>query len=498
MATLCCGGALAWFSAHGYTLYYGDAAAHLNVARRVVDSRTPGYDQIGTVWLPIPHVAMMPLVNTDTWWRDGLAGAIPAAIANLGASLGLFLLVRHLAGSTGGWTAMLCYLANPNLMYLGSIPMTEPFFLCALFGMLYAGSRADSVGWAAVAGVFACAGTLIRYEGWFVLPFVALYIGRRSPVGAVVFSLIAGLGPAYWLLHNLYLEGDPLAFYRGPYSAKAIYQRAIDAHMARSPGDHDWVTAFRYFGAAARLVAGWPLMIAGLVGAFLMARRRLGAEVALLTLPPLFYIWGMHSSGNPIFMPHLYPFSYYNTRYGLAAMPLLLCGAGMLGGISRVLPPLLVAGSLASGNWICWRESQVNSESRRAWTEQAAIYLRENYRGGGIATGFGDLAGVYQQAGIPLAETVNECNSPHWMALVARPDLFLREEWAVTIAGDPVDSAVAKARSRGPLYDLVHTIQVKGAPDVRIYRFRSRLGLRVPTEEELEKSQIAWEEAEVR
>ena len=64
--------AAAWFYFHGYTLYYGDAEAHLNTARRIVDSRTPGYDQLGTPWLPLPHLLMIPFVMNDALWRSGL------------------------------------------------------------------------------------------------------------------------------------------------------------------------------------------------------------------------------------------------------------------------------------------------------------------------------------------------------------------------------------------------------------------------------------------
>src|SRR5437660_5646226 len=72
--------AVYFFYSHGYLLYYGDAEAHLNIARRVVDSQTPGYDQLGSPWLPLPHVLMLPLVRVDSLWRSGLAGAIPSAI----------------------------------------------------------------------------------------------------------------------------------------------------------------------------------------------------------------------------------------------------------------------------------------------------------------------------------------------------------------------------------------------------------------------------------
>ena len=40
----------------GLVLAHYDAKAHLVVARRVIDSLTPGWRQIGAVWLPLPHL----------------------------------------------------------------------------------------------------------------------------------------------------------------------------------------------------------------------------------------------------------------------------------------------------------------------------------------------------------------------------------------------------------------------------------------------------------
>src|SRR5215471_4852599 len=87
--------AATWVHRHGYTLYYGDAEAHLNIARRVIDSRTPGPEQLGTVWLPFPHMAMLPFVGSDNAWQSGLAGAIPSAIAFVIAGTALFFAARR-------------------------------------------------------------------------------------------------------------------------------------------------------------------------------------------------------------------------------------------------------------------------------------------------------------------------------------------------------------------------------------------------------------------
>lgn len=62
-------------------LLYGDATAHLAIARRMVDSATPGLAQWGTVWLPLPHLLMAPLVWFLPLWRNGLAGAVPSWLA---------------------------------------------------------------------------------------------------------------------------------------------------------------------------------------------------------------------------------------------------------------------------------------------------------------------------------------------------------------------------------------------------------------------------------
>src|ERR1700679_2593966 len=67
--------AIAWFYRTGTLLNFGDAEAHLNIARRIVDSRTPGWAQIGTTWLPLPHLLMIPFVRHDRLWITGLAGA---------------------------------------------------------------------------------------------------------------------------------------------------------------------------------------------------------------------------------------------------------------------------------------------------------------------------------------------------------------------------------------------------------------------------------------
>ncbi|HVW83029.1 MAG TPA: glycosyltransferase family 39 protein, partial [Bryobacteraceae bacterium] len=195
--------AAAYFYRTGATLYSGDAESHLNIARRVVDSRTPGWAQLGTTWLPLPHLVMVPFVRNDWLWRTGLAGAIPSALCMALAAAFLFAAAYRLfGGAIAATAASAVFLLNPNTLYLGSVPMTEPLLFAALFALLYFTVRfAATRGWGALIGasVAACAGALTRYEAWFLLPFAAIYIwlagGARRWRTATVFCLIAGAGP---------------------------------------------------------------------------------------------------------------------------------------------------------------------------------------------------------------------------------------------------------------------------------------------------------------
>ena len=117
--------------------------------------------------------------------------------------------------------------------------------------------------------------------------------------------------------------------------------------------------------------------------------------------------------------------------------------------------------------WVTWKESQVNSETRRAWTAEAAKYLAENYEPGtGIVASFGDLTGIFRDAGIPLRETVHEGNGLYFQAVLQRPDLFLWQEWAVARRDDSVSEVLRKF----PRYGRVKIIFVENSAPLEIYR----------------------------
>ena len=438
-----------WCFRRGYVLYYGDAEAHLNIARRILDSRTPGPEQIGTVWLPLPHLLMIPFVMRDEWWRSGLAGTIPPVACFVLAGTFLFVAARRIYVSAAAALAVaLLFALNPNMLYLQSTPMTEPVFAAALAAMLWATLWfRDSQSTVAVlaAAIASNAASLTRYEGWFLIPFVTLYFlwTAQSKWVAFLFAAMALMAPIAWIAHNRFYSGNALEFFNGPYSAMAIQKVPY-------PGLHDWRKALEVYSAAARLVAGTPLILIASAGILVALWKRAAWPLFFLALPPIFYVWSVHSSGTPIFVP---PYGWYNTRYGLSVLPLAAFAGGAL---IMLLPPRLrlpaaaVMGVVPMAAWassgspaITWKESQVNSTARRAWTKQAGEFLAARYkRGSGLLVPFGDLTGIPREAGIPLQECLHEGNGSAWLGAMARPDLLLHEEWVV--ADEP---AVATLRA---------------------------------------------------
>jgi hypothetical protein len=487
--------AVAYFFRSGSTLYGGDAEAHLNIARRIVDSRTPGWSQIGTTWLPLPHLLMIPLVRNDWMWRTGLAGAIVSAVSTSLAAAFLFASVRRLflnaalseKSQAAAGAAVAVFLLNPNTLYLGSVPMTEPVFFAACFALLYFTIRfRETQSWGALlgAGIAAFAGALTRYESWFLVPFAAAYIlicGRgKRPFGrwtaAILFCALAGAAPALWLAHNRWYFGDPLYFYRGPYSAIAIQG------TSNYPGRGDWRAAAQYFFAAAKLVAGWPALLAGAAGVIAALFSRAFWPLIFLALPSIFYVWSIHSSGTPIFVPTLWPHTFYNTRYALVLLPLMALGCAALVRMAPekfvnltaiavvviALSPFLIH---PTEHPIVWQEADLNSRVRRQWISEAAAYLREAAGPNEtFFTSFGELTAIYRTLGIPLCDTLTGDNDVEWAGSVARPDLFLHADWAVVTGGDAVQGVIDRARLHGPRYELTRRVTVKGAPAIEIYR----------------------------
>jgi len=122
-ATVVTGAIAAYFFArHGLTLAHYDARGHLIVARRLTDSLTPGWLQLGALWLPVPHLLNAIPVMWDWNYRTGFSAV---AINLVAMSVGLGALANFVARRTGSTLAAVTAAAivqlNPAVLYLSRV-----------------------------------------------------------------------------------------------------------------------------------------------------------------------------------------------------------------------------------------------------------------------------------------------------------------------------------------------------------------------------------------
>jgi hypothetical protein len=220
-------------------LSHYDAKAHLVVARRIIDSITPGWQQIGAVWLPLPHLIQMLPAQVDVLYRSGAFASLVSTASFTVMVWAAARLVLAMTGSgPGAITAGVLLLINPNLLYLQSTPMTELLTLALVFLVvlwLYewvvAGNPAEAglpVPAKLAAALFAAAWT--RYEAWLILAAALTLTGvsliRRGAglhhaaglvlrlavwpaIAVMLFVLNSRITTGQWLVTGGFYEVDP-------------------------------------------------------------------------------------------------------------------------------------------------------------------------------------------------------------------------------------------------------------------------------------------------
>jgi len=469
-----------YYYRQGAILLSGDAVAHINIARRVFDSQTPGPLQLGTAWLPLPHILTIPLVVSDWAWRTGAGGSLVSMLAYVFGTLGVFKLVRGMASPAAAWIAGAIYAANPNLIYVQTTALNEPLYLAlsiwatVFFADFAASPKHDQ----AAASLRRCAmalaaAMLTRYDGWFlagIITVASFWIIARQRERARLWqawrrlAALVFLTAALWLGYNFGVYGNALEFLNGPYSARAIAERALQSGQPPYPGDHDLATAAIYFlkVSALNLGAGsWPhllLALAALPAVLVVVAFRRFLPAMLLWTPFPFYALSVAYGSVPIFFPDWWPHSYYNVRYGLEMLPAVAaftaigCQSVSWRGDSRrreriALAAVLVLAAASYGSmWgrapICLQETRANGAARLAFESRLAAELERLPPAAPLMMYSGDHVGALQRAGIPLRRVLTEGNFPKWEGALSSPRQAA--EYIVAMDDDPVARAVAR------------------------------------------------------
>ncbi len=550
----------------GYLLLYGDAVAHLGIARRILDARYPGIAQLGGVWLPLPHLLMLPFISNMEWWQNGMAGAWPSLAAFLLAVIGFYRLARRLMPPLWALASTAFFALNPNLLYMATTALTEPLFLAIILWLILltmecldalappdgspaklprVRSRLFWIGLLIVAAVYT------RYDGWIlaaliwcVLALALLRHRQHLPqlrAAFALFTVVTIAAPLGWFAYNQHFYGDFLDFLRGPYSASTIERKTSPPGAKHYRGWHNPAWALLFYTRTAQvdttaweigfltlplaLIGAWRVFISWLKSATTTDNKALSgsnqesrhldratrverplylakADIApttiatpklpalrlspaslLLWFPLPFYVYSIAWGSVPIFIPQLYPHSFYNARYGMEMLPAIALFAFVALAwtehrlriahplAARLLPPVCFA--LAAVNAVVMmamtplvlKEGIVNSITRVAFERSVARQLESFPAGSRILMSTNDHIGAVQQAGIPLHLMLSENDRDSFQAALAAPGS--KADYVIAIAKDPVDAAV---KSHPADLTELSVLCTTGQPCARIYK----------------------------
>ena len=416
-------GVIAWilFLRADLVLSHYDARAHLVVARRIIDNITPGWQQVGAVWLPLPHLINAIPAQIDVLYRTGaFASLVSVACFGMAAYAAARLVMLATGSPLGAVVAATLLAINPNLLYLQATPLTEAMLIASLFLAIlwlyeWVPLNDDRVpGRLAMALV---AAMLTRYEAWPVVATaiaVAAWASARlggAPATAVKRGLRLAAWPAAtialvlinsrvtvgsWFVSGGFFEPDP--GYEG---------RALRSLVAVWWGTHQLSTRLTEIVAIAAAV-------------FFVLRGMLRRADAALVVPVALFAAGI----LPAFA--FYEGHPFRIRYmaALVAACALFCGLAV--GMLRQYPAIVLAGVLVGITLIQsppWRrdapmllEAQWDRESaagRRAVT----ACLRVRYSGEKILASMGSLAHYMQdlsREGFVIADFIHEGNGVLW------------------------------------------------------------------------------------
>jgi hypothetical protein len=491
---------------------YGDAIAHINIARRVFDSKTPGLLQLGTVWLPLPHLLMIPFLVSERMWQQGVGGSIPSMGAYVLAVLGIFRLTRAaLSRSTepdntaqvSAWTAALIFAANPNLIYMQTTAMGETIYLAFfVWSVVY---FVDHVGGDIKAltkcGLCLAGACLTRYDGWLLAAAMAATVVIQSFLtrseskavprrNIIKFVLIAAAAPSLWLVYNGIVYRNPLEFANGPYSAKAIERRTQSDGNPGHPGSGNLIVAGMYFLKSAQdnvavnpwLQRAWVLILmSAIVAGFASRRKDRTPEAArdpkwhpllFLLIPLLFYALSVAYGGVPIFVPTWWPFSHYNVRYGLQLLPAFAVALAVMVCVAirseswprylrltcAIVPFVLVVisyGSIWRASPVCLREAQLNMHTRMQLELELVRWLAKLPPDATLLVYVGDHVGALERAGVPLSQTINEGNHRVWKQPTDPEGL-----WERALANPKQYADFVLAFEGDPVWQAVHNLHL--------------------------------------
>ena len=448
------------FFTNNQSLLYRDAKSHLNIAKRVFASQTPGLAQLGGVWLPMPHLLMLPTVWNDEMYYSGLSGIIPSMIAFILLAMAIFSTVYFFTkDKIAGVIASSVILSNPSLLYLQSTPMSELLLLCFSTLSLYFIIR-----WATersfkdiiLAALFIFLATLTRYDAWFlfvaefalvlILPFIKNK-DKRKEGEATLFVFLGGFGIVLWLLYSKLIFGNFLNFALGQGSGSYDTKRITSAVNFSSV--HNLPNAFLTYSWMTVDNIGIVILVTALVAIFifLLSTRNLAKILCgLIFLSPfVFNILALYLGQSVALSNHLYPYITYNLRYGVGMIPVAAFFLGFLASKGRVAKGIIVALIIFQAFLFYTKPFAIIADAKTGediGEQKVSLWILENPTSGNTLLSTLAHDPLLFQSHISMNKVIYEGNQKLWSTALSYPEYYATR--VVFKVDDTVNDAVRK------------------------------------------------------
>jgi cellulose synthase/poly-beta-1,6-N-acetylglucosamine synthase-like glycosyltransferase len=495
---------------HHLILSYGDANSHLEIARRVFDNATPGLAQLGGVWLPLPHLLMIPFVWNDYLWMTGLAGSFVGMGCYLVTAIYIFLAARRLNhNSFMSFVGTLVYILNPNVLYLQATPLTEP--VCqATFTMtgyyLLAWVQEDERKYLVLTAISTLLATLARYDGWILVviyPAIIILTGlvKRFPIRKIegyllAFTVLGTLGIILWLIWGQIIFGDPLYFQRSAFSSQAQTSAGVAISQVGLLR-HNLPADLRFYTIDCVETLGTAVSLFALLAIVLFVFRqwkRLTMLAAMAFLAPFaFYIAALFNGQVGLFDSHVtfYPLGIiptsesvhiFNARFGTEMVApaavfiaTLIPGRGLPNvsvSLRRaglfLLAGLLILSILIQSVWISFHGAiTIVSDTHPPFCANSYpinVYLAQHYNGGRILQTAYPFHLSVSQSGIHFSNVIYEGNKEIWPQALRHPATIVT--WVILQPGDIVATSLAQ---NDPAFTQEFTLVTTSPYGMRLY-----------------------------
>lgn len=458
---------------NGLGLAYNDARSHLDIGRRVVEGLKPGMAQLGSVWLPLPHLLMVPTIWNDYFWHTGLSGAVQSMIAYVATAILVYKICERLrVGMVGRLTAVFLFSANFNILYLQSTAMTELLLIFTMTAAVYQLIKyyQDNKIVDLIYGAFwVMLSTLARYDGWFLLfvSTVLIFIfnfkkeGYRKAEGMFVFyCTLAALGIFLWVLWNLVIFKDPLYFAFGPYSAHAQQEQLDQAGILITKGN--WAISTVTYWFAMVYNSYLVQVILGAIGAAILwfdTKKTKAARfaIALLLTPLIFNILALYLGHSVLFVQNLNGNSWFNVRYGVMMVPSFAIFIGYLVDRAKVYRYLVIGlvvmvtmFSFISHDAVTIDDGMVGSSQKNV--SEVSGWLKEHATNqeGFILISAASHDAIIFSSGLPMSRFIHEGTGLYWENATTAPDRWAR--WIIMRTNDTNDQTFRLVNLSGALY----------------------------------------------